>query len=339
MGQLIINVGLSANDNTGDTLRVGGQKINTNFTELYAADVTLTSSITALNTRILAITATDVAQQTTLQSITATDVAQQLVLISLTAADVGRQNQVNALTASDVAQWSLLASITATDVAQQTSIQSITAVDATQTSQITSLQTAVSTLTAGDLTAQVTALSGQVNNELYIYGPTRHRQCLLEYTRSAGVAAFITTSSLSATLLAPLAGTVMASVNSRAERNVMIVVTSSITPTGWIVGSNATTYLYIEIVPSTGVITYGKSTGVYTDSYTAPSSPTTGDHWLDRLGYRIATWNGSAWVQVYRLFVAQVVSGASSISSTTYLTDNEEYVAARTIAFTAALIF
>jgi hypothetical protein len=34
--QQVINVGTVANDNTGDDARTGGQKINANFTELYA---------------------------------------------------------------------------------------------------------------------------------------------------------------------------------------------------------------------------------------------------------------------------------------------------------------
>jgi hypothetical protein len=37
MSQRVINVGLIANDGGGDTLRTGAQKINDNFTELYAA--------------------------------------------------------------------------------------------------------------------------------------------------------------------------------------------------------------------------------------------------------------------------------------------------------------
>ena len=35
MAQQIINIGTIANDNTGDTLRGAGQKINDNFDELY----------------------------------------------------------------------------------------------------------------------------------------------------------------------------------------------------------------------------------------------------------------------------------------------------------------
>lgn len=41
MAQQTINIGTVANDGTGDTLRVGGDKINDNFTELYAADAAL----------------------------------------------------------------------------------------------------------------------------------------------------------------------------------------------------------------------------------------------------------------------------------------------------------
>lgn len=36
MAKQVINIGTSANDGTGSTLRVGGDMINDNFTELYA---------------------------------------------------------------------------------------------------------------------------------------------------------------------------------------------------------------------------------------------------------------------------------------------------------------
>jgi len=37
MAKQVIGIGSTAGDNTGDTLRVGGDKINDNFTELYGA--------------------------------------------------------------------------------------------------------------------------------------------------------------------------------------------------------------------------------------------------------------------------------------------------------------
>lgn len=47
--QQIINLGSSPNDGTGDTLRTAFGKTNSNFTELYAADASLTVSINSLN--------------------------------------------------------------------------------------------------------------------------------------------------------------------------------------------------------------------------------------------------------------------------------------------------
>jgi hypothetical protein len=44
MAQQTINIGTIANDNTGDTLRGAGQKINNNFDELYAAVPLVTPS-------------------------------------------------------------------------------------------------------------------------------------------------------------------------------------------------------------------------------------------------------------------------------------------------------
>lgn len=43
MSQQIINIGTSANDGTGDTLRAGGAKINDNFSELYAGKENLSN--------------------------------------------------------------------------------------------------------------------------------------------------------------------------------------------------------------------------------------------------------------------------------------------------------
>ena len=37
MAKQIVGIGSSANDGTGDTLRVGADKINDNFNEIYAA--------------------------------------------------------------------------------------------------------------------------------------------------------------------------------------------------------------------------------------------------------------------------------------------------------------
>src|SRR6056300_1736922 len=42
MAQQLINIGVTADDGTGDTIRGAGIKINENFTELYATDLAQT---------------------------------------------------------------------------------------------------------------------------------------------------------------------------------------------------------------------------------------------------------------------------------------------------------
>jgi hypothetical protein len=46
MAKQTVNIGTTANDNTGDSLRVAGDKINDNFDELYGyADNTTTTAL------------------------------------------------------------------------------------------------------------------------------------------------------------------------------------------------------------------------------------------------------------------------------------------------------
>ena len=44
MAKLTVNIGTSANDRTGDTLRGAFEKINSNFTELYVGPLQLTQT-------------------------------------------------------------------------------------------------------------------------------------------------------------------------------------------------------------------------------------------------------------------------------------------------------
>ena len=53
MAKQTINIGSTANDGTGSTLRVAGDLINDNFTELYTADTTFISLAT-LKTEVAA---------------------------------------------------------------------------------------------------------------------------------------------------------------------------------------------------------------------------------------------------------------------------------------------
>ena len=53
MAQQLINVGTTANDGTGDTGRVGGIKINDNFTDLYATRAQIQRIAVTTATRVI----------------------------------------------------------------------------------------------------------------------------------------------------------------------------------------------------------------------------------------------------------------------------------------------
>lgn len=81
--------------------------------------------------------------------------------------------------------------------------------------------------------------------------------------------------------------------------------------------ANVTRYVYADRNPSTGAITTGLATQqpVYGDTH--PSSPTTGQHSFLIPLNAMYRWDGSAWVQVQRVFIGAVISGGSSITSIT----------------------
>lgn len=57
MAQQTVNLGSAPNDNTGDSLRVGGDKINDNFTENYASIAALEADVADLQAGIASINA------------------------------------------------------------------------------------------------------------------------------------------------------------------------------------------------------------------------------------------------------------------------------------------
>lgn len=179
--------------------------------------------------------------------------------------------------------------------------------------------------------------------ELYLYGPVRHRQSLLEYRRVPGtkLPGFLSTIGLEVSLLAPLVGSIMAGVDSmRGERNLMVVLSAD-QASAWTLTPSKVSYLYVDINPVDGTLTYGKveSPNEYVDSYISPASPSSGDHWVDRAGYRVVYWDGSAWQPAFRLFLARLITDASAVTALSYITDNEETLIARQEARKAALIF
>ncbi len=80
--------------------------------------------------------------------------------------------------------------------------------------------------------------------------------------------------------------------------------------------ASSTVYLYFDYDPSTGSITAGFTTLVPEYSYVKPSSPSSGQYWYP-MDHRCSGeyYNGSSWVPVIRIFVGEVVTDASSVTS------------------------
>lgn len=71
-------------------------------------------------------------------------------------------------------------------------------------------------------------------------------------------------------------------------------------------------WLWIDIQPITGAITYGSTVLPPAVSVTAPTNPATDQHWYDLTTMQMKVWNGIGWHHVIRLFAGSMLGGAQS---------------------------
>lgn len=87
--------------------------------------------------------------------------------------------------------------------------------------------------------------------------------------------------------------------------------------------ANTTHYFYLERNASTGVVTPNRITIAPVYARIAPTAPTTGQHWFKTSQDSSSTqprmtmyeWSGSAWVACQRVFLGEVVTGASAVTN------------------------
>ena len=86
----------------------------------------------------------------------------------------------------------------------------------------------------------------------------------------------------------------------------------------WTLPANNTCYLYIDKDASTGLLSYGYT--VSPDQYmaAAPSSPVLDQHYFNTAEMKMYRYNGSSWEEKRRIFIASVVTGASSATIAHY---------------------
>lgn len=77
--------------------------------------------------------------------------------------------------------------------------------------------------------------------------------------------------------------------------------------------ASSTRYVYAELNPSTGAVSFGHVAFFPSYDRTAPVSNS--QPWFDLSVFKMKTWNGSAWVQVYRVFLGEFTTGSNSVTS------------------------
>lgn len=172
--------------------------------------------------------------------------------------------------------------------------------------------------------------------QLFFYRPARHRQCALVYKTTNGVADFLAYSGLDVSLTGPFLGAIAGLNDDSGERNVPVFI-PGVAANAWTAQTNGDTWLFVSTTPFLGDYGFGTTVLEPANQQTAPSQAV-GQYWFDNLEGSVKTWNGSAWVQVFVLFVAKVTATAGNIVSLTYLLDNDELLQARAEAVKAAIV-
>jgi len=180
---------------------------------------------------------------------------------------------------------------------------------------------------------------GKINGdfqELFFFSAARHRQTALVYKITNNLPDFLSFSGLSLTLAAPFVASIAGLNDGRGERNLGVFV-QTLAANAWTVPDNTTCWIFISSAPNTGAISYGFSQLEPANQQTEPAQ-TLNQYWYDTLAGSVKKWNGSAWIQVYVVFLAKLTTAAGAITSLTYLLDNDEVLMARAEATKAAIV-
>ncbi|WP_196595315.1 phage tail protein [Pectinatus frisingensis] len=89
---------------------------------------------------------------------------------------------------------------------------------------------------------------------------------------------------------------------------------SSAISNAYTISANGTYYLYIDKDINTGLLSYGYTASADQYLKVAPSSPVLDQHYFDLNEMKMYRYNGSAWEQKLRIFIAMVVSTTSAVT-------------------------
>lgn len=156
------------------------------------------------------------------------------------------------------------------------------------------------------------------------------RQCVLYgSTDSSGNPNFLTASGLNVSIDGSSKPVILSFANgfsaTSGTLDTLDAITSAVS-SAWTIPANSTYYLYIEKDMSTGLISYGRTVNEDTYTKAAPASPVLDQCYFNTNEMKMYHYNGSAWEQKWRIFVAKAVSTGSAVTLTKYPMESKAFI-------------
>lgn len=148
------------------------------------------------------------------------------------------------------------------------------------------------------------------------------RQCVLYgSTDTSGIPNFLTANGLNVSISGSTKPVIISFADGFSITNGTVDVLSPITvdiANAWTIPASSTYYLYVDKDISTGLLSYGITAKEDTYSSASPASPVLDQCYFNTVEMKMYHYNGSAWEQKLRVFVAKAVSTASAVTITPY---------------------
>lgn len=163
-------------------------------------------------------------------------------------------------------------------------------------------------------------LFSEIGGGLKLFGSKR--QCVLYgATNSSGNPSYLTANGLTIAIDGSTKPIILSFANgfstTEGTADILDTITSKIS-TAWTIPASGTYYLYIDRDMSTNLLSYGYTTTADTYGKVAPSSPVLDQCYFNTNEMKMYRYNGSAWEQKLRIFIASVTTSTTAATINPY---------------------